>query len=201
MSKWPYIAYGKKLPFFFYNFQKMACRYLQNYANRKKSKTYHQKETPCISYRYPSHRVSYIYYVLACHIHMADMHVCVFSLSDECGGYTCVLPCQMNVANIHVFYSGIWMWRINVFYLVRWMWRICLCFTTLDAGWIRRICMPMFVVGIHVFFSVRWIWRIYMCLLCKDECGGLYMGFTLSYECGKYTCVLRRKINTYVFSL
>ena len=48
MSKWPHIAYGKKLPFFFYNLQKIACRYLQNYAHRKKSKTYHQKETPCI---------------------------------------------------------------------------------------------------------------------------------------------------------
>ena len=35
----------KKLPLFFYNLQKIASRYLQNYAHRKKSKTGCQKKT------------------------------------------------------------------------------------------------------------------------------------------------------------
>ena len=38
----------KTRPFFFYNQQKIASRYLKNYVHRKKSKTYHQKNPLCI---------------------------------------------------------------------------------------------------------------------------------------------------------
>ena len=39
INKWLRVAYRKKLPFCFYNLQKIASRYLQNNAHRKKSKT------------------------------------------------------------------------------------------------------------------------------------------------------------------
>ena len=75
MSKWPHIAYRKKLPFFFYNLQKIACRYLQNYAHRKKSKTYHQKETPCICISPAGNLKSFEIFTTSICIRLSKLHV------------------------------------------------------------------------------------------------------------------------------